>query len=198
MKDKVKVILRDGSLVDLPTWQKIYGLLIGSNRISKHFGLHEGRFLKDIDLYGEVIINSLLFMVLDEFVHDANRSVTLNALNRNKQHQSQLTKQGFRTATLSPHLVTRESDKKITGGTAVDIDTTSHAQTNMEVEILKLSAERLGIKIRIGYKEYQIPSTTVPNGFTFIHVDVAPEFYASGKPWNKYPHPKAWEREARW
>jgi hypothetical protein len=190
-RKKVIVINREGKAISLDDWQKIYGLPVGSTKIGKYFDLTEARFVKDLALYGEIIVNELLIRVLDQFREDVNRSINLNAFNRDQKHQNELTAQGFRTATYSPHVVKKDGFG-ITGGFGADVDTASDEQTNKEVVILAKSAKKLGIKIRIGWQEYKQQKQT------FIHVDVGPEYYASGKPWNKVFHPKAWELEARW
>lgn len=195
--NKVIVINKLGKQISLEQWQKEYGLQPGSTQLSKYFDLKESRFQEDIRLYGDVVINEVLFRVLDQFREDVGRPLTINSLNRNIAKQRELTNDGFRTASNSPHEVKRNR-WGITGGVAADIDTSSHEQTNAEVLILIRSARKLGFKIRIGWKEYQVPSVKSPNGMTFIHVDVAPEYYSQGKPWGGMMVPVAWTREARW
>lgn len=191
-RSKVIVINRAGNQITLDEWQKIYGLPLNSTAISKHFDLKEARFQEDIKLYGKVVINELLFRVLDQFREDVGRPLNLNALNRNQDKQNQLTAEGFRTASFSPHIV-REDRTGTWGGLAADIDTSTHDQTNKEVLILQASAHKLGIGIRVGYRQYQTPSKAAPGGMTFIHCDVCPEYFATGKPWSNRFHPKAWE-----
>lgn len=200
-RSKIIVINKLGKQITLDEWQKIYGLPLNSTKISKHFDYTEPRFQEDIRLYGKVVINELLFRVLDQFREDVGRPLNLNALNRNQAHQNELTQQGLKTATYSPHIV-REDRSGILGATAADIDTSSHDQTNKEVVILESSAHKVGIKIRIGWKQYQQPTfkngVKINDGMTFIHCDVACEYFGPGKPWSNKFHPKAWEYEARW
>jgi hypothetical protein len=190
-KTKVVVINRAGQPISLEQWQKEYNLPQGSTKISKYFDMKEDRFQKDIQMYGKVIINELLFRVADQFREDVGHPQTINALNRNQDHQNTLHAQGFRTATHSPHLV-KEDRSGISGAFALDVDTASNEQTDKEVVILVRAARKLAIKIRIGWQEYKAVN------MTFIHYDVGPEYYAPGKPWNHITHPLAWEKESRW
>lgn len=190
-RKKVTVISKEGKVISLDEWQKAYGLPAESTKIGKYFDLTEARFARDIQLYGSIVVNELLIRVLDQFRIDVARPITLNSFNRDQAKQAELTKEGFRTASFSPHVVKRDS-YGIHGATAADIDTDSNAQTDKEVLILIAAAKKLGIKIRVGWNEYKA------NKQTFIHVDVACEFYAPGKPWSKITHPFAWEKEARW
>jgi hypothetical protein len=198
MEDKVKIVDRQGVVITLEQWQKRYGLKISSTQIGKYFSYTESRFRNDIRLYGEVYVNEPLIRVLDQWREDLNESVNLNAFNRDQKHQDELTTQGFRTATFSPHVVIKEKGIYRHGGFAADKDTSSHEQTNREVLVLAQSAKKVGIKIRYGYKDYQKPTKLAPQGQTFIHVDVGPEYYAPGKPWNKFSHPVQWEKELVW
>lgn len=201
-KNKVVVITEGGFEISLEQWQKQYGLEIGSDKIGKYFSLTEKRFRKDIELFGKLVVNALLIRVMDAYRVAINKSVTVNAFNRNKEYQSILTAKGFRTAKFSPHEVYL----------AVDIDTpgvddlrklypklTDDKLWDMAVEInrdrtkiLIECAKKLNIKIRIGNESY------LKDGSTFLHVDVCPEYYAKGKPYHIQHHPKVWEVEARW
>lgn len=191
-RNKVIVIDKEGKVISLDDWQKQYGLTVGSTKFGKHFDLTEARFVKDMELYGEIIINEQLVRVLDQFREDVNRPITINSFNRNQEKQNELAKEGYRTASFSPHVVRKSQTHGITGAFAADIDTDSDEQTDREVIILSQSAKKLGLKIRIGWQEYKQKKQT------FIHVDVGPEYYAPGKPWNKVVHPLAWQNEARW
>lgn len=190
-RNKVIVIDRQGNQITLDQWQKIYGLPYNSTKIGKYFDLNEPRFQEDIRLYGEIVVNELLIRVLDQFREDVKRPININAFNRNQAKQNQLQKDGFRAASVSPHVVLKDRSG-YRNGFAADVDTTSKEQTNKEVIILGKAAAKLRIKVRIGWKEYQELNQT------FIHVDVACEYYAFGKPWHNKQHPLAWERESRW
>jgi hypothetical protein len=182
MIEKVKVVLKNGNAVTLPEWQKFYQLPIYSNQIGRHFSLSEARFQNDLALYGELIVNEQLITVLDYFREAVNTPITINSFNRTDVHQKELKERGFKTALYSPHVMKM----------AADIDTKSNEQTETWVQILKKISDKSGIKIRIGYKQYQAA------GQTFIHVDVCPEYYATDKPYNKQFHPTAWEQVITW
>jgi hypothetical protein len=191
-RKKVIVISKEGKQISLDDWQKQYDLPVGSTKIGKYFDLTEARFANDLSLYGQIVVNSQLMRVLDQFREDVQRPITINSFNRSQEKQNELSKEGFRAASYSPHVVRKDQTHGITGGFAADIDTSSNEQTDKEVIILSQAAKKLGIKIRIGWNEYK------QNKQTFIHVDVGCEYYAPGKPWNKIFHPLAWEKEARW
>ena len=178
----IKVILVDGSSVDLVVWQKLYNLKVGSGEIGKYFSTKDARIAKDIATFGELTVNSLLMRVLDAFREKIGKPVFLNAFNRTEAYQLQLKAQGYRTAEHSPHVAKM----------AADIETSSTAETLQYVDILKAVAKELNIKIRIGYRDY------LKAGQTFIHVDVCPEYYAKGKPYNNLKHPIQWESEITW
>lgn len=193
MEDKIKIVTREGKLISLEQWQKLYELKVGSTKIGKFFSWTESRFRNDIRLYGDLYVNELLIRVLDQWRKDIGEPMTINSFNRDDAKQKQLTEQGFRAATFSPHVVKRDScGNYLHGGFAADKDTISKSQTIEHVDILRESAKKAEVKIRFGYKDY------LEKGQTFIHVDVGPEYYAPGKPWNKMFHPIQWERESVW
>lgn len=181
MTDKVKVITREGKEITLQEWQKIYGLPEG-NRIGKFFYLSELRFKRDIELYGELVVNELLIRLLDAVRQASSHPLIINSFNRSEEHQKELKAQGFKAATTSPHVV------KL----AADIDTLSENETNALVKRILEVADIVKIKIRVGYKQY------LKAGQTFVHVDVCPEYYAKGKPWHDQDHPDVWEKEITW
>jgi hypothetical protein len=183
MVDKIKVILRDDTIVTLQEWQKIYGLNACANQIGKFFFADEYIFARDLREYGQLIVSELLIRVLDDFRTRAGRPIHVNSFNRDLAKQAKLRAEGLRAASVSPHVVCL----------AADIDTTSKDETLKFVPILLQSAKELGIKIRVGYMDYMKPSKAAPNGQTFIHVDVCPEYYAQGKPRHSHTHPAAWE-----
>lgn len=184
MTNNVVVISRSGHEMTLKEWQKFYGLSVDSDFIGAYFSLSELRFKKDMERYGKLVVNELLMRVLDRFRSKVGVPVTINAFNRDEAKQAELKAQGFRAATVSPHVVCM----------AADIDTKSSAQTDSWVAILQAVAIELGIKVRIGYKQYQAE----PTPQTFIHVDVCPEYYAAGKPFHSKAHPAVWEKQITW
>jgi hypothetical protein len=191
MNEKVKVITREGTVISLEAWQKLYNLPVGGSRIGEFFYLTEARFKKDLELYGELIVNELLIRFLDALRKASNNPVDLNSFNRSQEHQEELTKEGFRTATFSPHVV-RKTGSVISGACAADIDTTSDEESFALVKRIKEVSSIVKIKVRIGYKQYMQAKQT------FVHVDVCPEYYAPYKPWHSLPHPRVWEMEITW
>lgn len=182
MNDKVKVITRAGAQVSLEEWQRMYNLPVGGNRIGEFFYLSEERFVKDIELYHELIVNELLIRLLDAVRKASNHPLNLNSFNRTEEHQKYLRDHGYRAATTSPHVV------KL----AADIDTLSQQDTYRLVKRIQEVSDIIKIKCRIGYKQY------LADGNTFVHVDVCPEYYAHGKPWHDQPHPEVWELTNTW
>lgn len=179
MIEKVRVLLEDGSRITLPEWQRAYGLTVNSHKIGQYFSLGEPRFRADLERFGKLIVCAPLMRVLDRFRYEVDRPVHINSFNRTKAYQRELKNQGYRTATYSPHV------EKM----AADIDTTSHAQTNAEVQVLRNISADMGIPIRIGWLSYQ------KRGQTFIHVDVCPHYFGAGGPLAQRvspPVPDAW------
>lgn len=182
MRNKIQILTLSGDYIDLDTWQKKYGLLVGSAKIGKYFSYDERIFTANLKDYGELIVCEPLMIVLDEFRVLTNGPVSLNSFNRSEERQAALKLEYARAATTSPHVAKM----------AADIDTTNDGETLNAVEFLQAAAKNKNVKIRIGYKDY------MKDGKTFVHVDVTPEYYAKGKPWHSHPHPEPWEREARW
>lgn len=182
MEENVVVISKSGHEMTLTEWQKYYGLTVGSKHIGVYFTLDEDEFQDNIRDYGKVVVNEILMKVLDRFRAKVGVPVIINAFNRDEAKQEQLRKDGFRAAMVSPHVALM----------AADIDTTSNEQTEKWVVILQQVAIDLGVKIRIGYKQYQLEHQT------FIHIDVCPEFFGKDKPYHDRPHPSVWEKQITW
>lgn len=180
--DKVFVVLKDGTKVCLSAWQKLYGLEIGSDKVGKFFSLKDPRLARDLKEFGELVVNELLIRILDAFREKTGKPVNINSFNRTEAYQAKLKSEGYRTAEHSPHVAKM----------AADIDTTSAVETREWVKVLTLLSAQLGIKIRLGFEQY------LSAGQTFIHVDVCPEYFAKGKPFNKQPHPIQWENSTMW
>lgn len=178
----VKYLTSAGTFMTHEDFQKGYGLEVGSDQIGKYFSATEPRFAKDIQEYDELIVSIPLIKLLDAFREAVKQSVNINSFNRNDAKQAQLKADGFRTAKYSPHVV------KL----AADIDTTSPEQTRAWAVVLRRCAIDLGLRVRIGYKDY------LAHGQTFIHVDVCPEYYAGNKVWHHIPHPEVWENVIEW
>jgi hypothetical protein len=182
MKAPIKIITVIGTEIPLEQWQQIYGLEIGSTQIGRFFDATEHKFSEDIQRYGVLIVNELLIRLLDHFRATIKQPVTINSFNRDENKQKELQESGYKAAAYSPHVAKM----------AADIDTKSPEQTRAWAIMLQRCAIELHIKIRIGYEQY------LKAGQTFIHVDVCPEFYAPGRPFNKQFHPVQWEKVTNW
>jgi hypothetical protein len=189
---KVIVLTRKGAYITLPEWQKLYGLPVGSEKISKYFSLSEYRFKKDIEQFGQLVVNELLMRVLDRYRERKKAPVNINSFNRDQAKQDELKKEGYRTAITSPHVVKMAVDIDTPG--IEDAGSWAKAQeiNHQQVKLVKQAADELDIKIRIGNKQY------LNEGQTFIHIDVCPEFYAPGMPFHGSNHPFVWERTITW
>jgi len=174
--NKFTIITKDGELIPLNQWQNLYGLAVDTAFIGKYFKIGETS-IKDGGKVSELVIR-----VLDRYREIKGVPVKVNSLDRSEAKQKELIQQGYRAATFSPHVYNM----------AADIDTVSKVDTINSVPILRQAAKELGIKIRIGFQQY------MKDGSTFIHFDVCPEYYATGKPFNYKPHPKPWESEIVW
>ncbi len=183
--ENVTVILRDGSETTLEAWQKLYGLPIGSNSIGKHFSLNDSKIAENLRQYKKVVVNELLMRVMDAYRDMSGKPCILNAFNRSQKKQEELQNDDrFAAATYSPHVVYM----------AADIDTKDREDTINMAGLLITVAAKLGIKIRVGYKEY----LNLPTPMTFVHIDVCPEYYAKGKPFHEIKHPVQWENQITW
>jgi hypothetical protein len=182
MTAPITIITRSGEEISLSAWQKAYGLEVGSAQIGKYFSATESRFAGDIQTFGKLVVNELLMIVMDEFRRRRGFAVNINSFNRTEAYQKQLTGEGYRTATVSPHVALM----------AADIDTATADQTRSEAALLQQISLELGIRIRVGYADY------LKAGQTFIHVDVCPEYFGTGKPFHHHQHPKAWEQVLTW
>jgi len=165
------IILLSGDPVDLNTWQKMYYLTPGSSQIGRFFDIGEKSFKNGLTISEGVI------RLLDMIRILWNRPININSLDRTKEDQERLKKQGYRTAKFSPHIAKM----------ACDIDTVSKEETLELKEVIEEAADLLGYHIRIGWQDY------MNIGQTFIHIDVCPMYYRTGKPLNKENHPWQWE-----
>lgn len=182
MKSPIKIITLLGTEITLEQWQLRYGLKAGSSQIGKYFDATESKFAEDIQRYKQLVVNEPLMRLMDHFRETLNKPVSVNSYNRDEKKQAELSSKGFESAKYSPHVVKM----------AVDIDTTSPDQSRSWGMIMKRCAIELGIKARVGVELY------IKKKQTFIHVDVCPEYYAPGKPFNKNFHPVQWEKVITW
>jgi len=170
------IILEDGSKVSLDVWQQMYGLKRGSNQVGKHFTIGEPHFVFGME------VSSVLIKLLDRVRDIRGKESIINSLGRSHSKQLELIKNGERAASVSTHEF----------NIAADHDTNSNSESDQLVKIIEQAARDLNIKVRIGWEDYK------KKGQTLVHVDVGPEYFAKGKPWNHIPHPEPFEREARW
>jgi len=193
-KDKVKVILETGDVVSLEQWQRTYGLQEGSTRIGRFFYLTESRFQKDLEKFGELIVNAVLIRFLDALRAESGVPLYLNSFNRSSSYQKELKSRGLRAAETSPHEVVHHEDGVISGACAGDVDTLTEEGTRDLARKAKEVSKKTGIKVRLGFEQYlnEKPKQT------FLHIDVCPMFYGPGQPWHPLPHPKVWEKTITW
>lgn len=177
MTDSIFIITQDDRLITLKEWQQSYGLRIHPLQIGKYFVADEPKFKRDLKDYGKLYVSELLMRVMDKARDRWGRPIHVNSFNRNDAKQAALRASGARAATTSPHCVYL----------AMDVDTTSAADTRKLARIIMGAAKDLGVKVRIGYDSY------LNDGSTFVHVDVCPEYYAKGKPRHTTAHPAVWE-----
>lgn len=178
----VIVTTKEGTEISLKDWQKKYGLPENSQKIGKFFSLTERKFAQDLKDYGTLQVNELLMRFMDRLREKWGKPLNVNSFNRSPEKQAQLTADGFRTASYSPHMVFM----------AVDLDTTSALESRMLANMADGVAKELGIKLRIGVEDY------IKAGQTFVHFDVCAEYYAKGKPFHGQTHPAQWESAIRW
>jgi hypothetical protein len=196
----VKIILRDGSETTLGTWQGMYGLEVGSDKIGNYFSIKEQKFAQNLREHGYLVVNELLIRVMDLAREKDKKSWTINAFNRSDKDQVRLQNDpNYAAAKYSPHVVNMAAD---IGCSVFDIENKknvlnpirSKLEVFNKVELLQEAAKELGIKVRVGYREYLL----LKNPMYFVHVDVCPEFFVKGKPFHSRPHPVQWENVVTW
>lgn len=173
---KAKILLLDGTLIDLPTWQARYNLTVGSSQIGRYFNIGEPNFKSGLT------ISEAIIRVLDVIRFIRDQPTNVNSLDRTAAYQKQLREQGYRAATYSPHVVKM----------GADIDTISNEDTYDLLDVIDEASDILGYTIRIGWKGY------MKSGQTFVHIDVCPMYYAPGKVWHNKQHPIQWENKSEW
>ena len=171
------IIMEDGSLMPLADYQKAEGL--SEDQLSLNFGKD------DVKLWCEepFCYSVLLLRLIQRFRERKAKPVYINSGFRSRKKQLALIKDGQRAASYSVH------EK----GLGEDIDTTSYKETLSDVALILQIAKEMGIKIRVGYMDYWVSKKQ-----TFFHVDVAPMYYAEGKPWHSEKHHPAWEYQQTW
>ena len=167
----IQILSKNGKkLYSLKEWQALYG--VEENKVGRFFSTNEKEF-KD------GIASELLICLLDDVREVSEEPMIVNSLWRSEVEQSNLT---VAKAKYSPH----------PKGMAADIQCKSYSHVNKMVTIIRMVARKLGIKIRLGYKSY------LENKKYFIHIDVCPNYYAKGMPFNELNHPREWEIELTW
>lgn len=177
--DKVVILTKEDTYISLEQWQQRYELEVGSASIGKYYKFTEGKFLDNIKEFGKLVVCEPLIKLIDVYREKIGEPNNINSFNRDQAAQDALTKEGFRTAKVSPHV------EKM----AADNDAYSEEDTRAKAKLMIAAARELGYKIRIGYEGY------LKIGQTFIHCDVCPMYYGKGMPRHDEPHPVAWEFE---
>ena len=176
MTYEATIILANGNEVSLTTWQKMMHLEVGSNQLSVHFSIGEK------NIFNKCKVSGLLLQLMDRVREEWKKALNVNSLDRTLEEQKKLLSQGYRAAKKSTHVL----------GLAVDLDTTSNEETNRLVRTIEKVSKDMGIKVRIGWEEYK------KDGYTFVHLDVGPEYFGKNKPYHLMSFPEPWAMEARW
>ena len=170
------VILENGNELNLKSHQLRYGLELGSSQIGRYFNIGEN------SIYNKCRFSVILIKIMDEVRYRWKKPIIINSFDRTKERQAWLVKSGYKASKNSTHEL----------GLAADLETKSNDESEELVKLIEEVAKDLKYKVRIGYKEYQ------KLGQTFVHLDVAPEYFGKDKPYRLLPHPEAWKVEARW
>lgn len=171
-----KIIKANGELVDLSLWQQSKGYT--PTQLGNYFSTRENK-LNNESWY----LHEYLFTILDKLREKANKPIIINSAYRTPAEQIELQGKNSGAVSNSPH----------TYGLAIDIDTVSDIETLRYVIYLRQIARELNLQIRIGYKQYQ------KQGSTFIHIDVCPEMFGIGKPYEFFPNiPQVFKRVIEW
>ena len=169
-----QILLKNGNVISLEEWQLENNYT--PEQLGLFFSVTEHAFQNDF------IISEILLNFLDTARAAINRPMILNSVYRPQTKQNELISQGATETKLSPHTL----------GLAADIDFKTKLETANAAKILEKTAINIGINIRLGFVKY------LKRGQTFIHVDVAPEYFAKNKPLHKQAHAWQWEVKSRW
>ena len=165
----MKILQGNGKEMPLREWQAGRGLK--KDTLSGNFKVTE------FECESELILSEILIDYVQAIRYQWGKSIKINSGYRSEAKQKALKAQGYKTATNSPHVV----------GMAADLDTTSKAETEALVALIRKLATSGKWPIRLGYKQY------LNQGQTFVHLDVCPAYYAKGQPLHETKHPQAWE-----
>jgi hypothetical protein len=179
-------------------------LPVGSDKIGKYFSLKDIKIAQNLAMHNYLIINEPLMRVMDLSREMDGVAWILNAYNRSNADQLRLQNDPrYEAAKYSPHEVNMATDincakfdKVVRNGkTELVLNAeASRKEVYRKVGIIQTAAKKLGIKVRIGYKQYL--SQAIP--MYFVHIDVCPEYYPAGKPFHNHKHPVQWESEITW
>lgn len=172
-----QIIAENGELISLEDYQIQFDL--SKDQLSENFSIKEQKIGGLQPFKYALPLIRLIQLVREK----KGIPIKINSGFRTRAKQLQLLRDGARAATYSPH----------EQGMAFDLDTISWQDTLDTVEIIKESARELGIKVRIGYRQYWNLDKA-----TFIHVDVCPMYFAKGMPFHNENHPIQWEGENTW
>jgi hypothetical protein len=170
-----RIITSAGEIISLTDWQKRKGYT--PTQLGTYFSTNEEK------LSGNFILHEYLFLILDKLREYAKKPIIINSAYRTEVEQRELQKTNKGAVSNSPHV----------WGLAIDIDTRNNKETENYVMILRIVANELNLKIRIGWQQYQ------KLGSTFIHLDVTPEMFGVGKPWQHFPNiPNVYKTSIEW
>jgi len=199
----IKVILNNGTECTLAEWQKIYGLPVGSANIGRFFSLNDPKIAQNYREHGYLTIVEPLIRVADLAREKDGEGWTVNSFNRTDGDQKRLHETGFKAATVSPHVVSMAMDVGCAKYDTIEKDgkklqvfslEKTKAEVFDKVAKLQAAAKELGIKIRIGYREYMAMASPM----YFVHFDVCPMYYGPGMPYHAHTHPAVWEAVVTW
>ena len=161
-----KIITAAGEIISLADWQKRKGY--SSIQLGEYFSTTENK------LSGDFILHEYLFTILDLLREYVKKPIHINSAYRTELEQKELQKNNKGAVTNSPHV----------WGLAIDIDTISNRETARYLVILRKIAKDLNLQIRLGWRQYQ----NMTPAKTFIHIDVTPEMFGDGRPWQHFPN----------
>lgn len=186
----VKVLIASGALIDLEDWQKQYGLPVGSDFIGKYFSLTESRFQKDINLFGVLIVNAPLMVVMDKVRELYGKPIIISSYNRSEEKQQSLIKEEEEEKQrMAPRkielesLIETENDQRLLSAykeelavinsrlraetsphvakMAADLDVKTRQDVLNLVPVVRRAIVETGIPVRIGHKLYLAKSIEV-------------------------------------
>jgi hypothetical protein len=170
-----KIITAKGEIIDLSIWQASKGY--SSIQLGKYFSTTESK------LSGDFILHEYLFTILDLLREYVKKPIKINSAYRTEKEQKELQKINEGAVNNSPHC----------WGLAIDIDTISNKETARYLVILRKIAKELNLQIRLGWQQYE------KLGSTFIHIDVCPEMFGTGKVWEFFPKiPIEYKTQIEW